>query len=74
MVAAILHLGNIDFIKGDEVDSSKLKDDKSCYHLQTSAELLMLELNLIIWKDLNVSYDAFLMSSNMDFFFFFFQV
>ncbi|KAM2004733.1 hypothetical protein ACFX15_028150 [Malus domestica] len=41
VVAAILHLGNIDFIKGDEVDSSKLKDDKSCSHLQTSAELLM---------------------------------
>ncbi|XP_058085299.1 myosin-12-like isoform X2 [Magnolia sinica] len=41
VVAAILHLGNIDFIKGKEVDSSKLKDDKSVYHLQTAAELLM---------------------------------
>ncbi|KAJ4835408.1 hypothetical protein Tsubulata_031610 [Turnera subulata] len=41
VVAAILHLGNIEFIKGKEVDSSKLKDEKSQYHLQTAAELLM---------------------------------
>lgn len=41
VVAAILHLGNIDFIKGSETDSSKLKDQKSRYHLQTAAELLM---------------------------------
>ncbi|KAF7824450.1 myosin-12 isoform X1 [Senna tora] len=41
VVAAILHLGNIDFIKGKEVDSSKLKDEKSVFHLQTAAELLM---------------------------------
>ncbi|XP_019055618.1 PREDICTED: myosin-12-like isoform X2 [Nelumbo nucifera] len=41
VVAAILHLGNIEFIKGKEVDSSKLKDEKSLFHLQTAAELLM---------------------------------
>lgn len=41
VVAAILHLGNIDFIKGKDIDSSKLKDEKSHYHLQTAAELLM---------------------------------
>ncbi|KAJ0039099.1 hypothetical protein Pint_24134 [Pistacia integerrima] len=41
VVAAILHLGNIDFTKGKEVDSSKLKDEKSQHHLQTAAELLM---------------------------------
>ncbi|KAF5953341.1 hypothetical protein HYC85_006197 [Camellia sinensis] len=41
VVAAILHLGNIDFIKGNETDSSKLKDEKAHYHLQTAAELLM---------------------------------
>ncbi|XP_050209434.1 myosin-12 [Mercurialis annua] len=41
VVAAILHLGNIEFIKGKEIDSSKLKDEKSRYHLQTAAELLM---------------------------------
>ncbi|XP_057807584.1 myosin-12 isoform X2 [Salvia miltiorrhiza] len=40
VVAAILHLGNIEFVKGSEVDSSKLKNDKSLYHLQTAAELL----------------------------------
>ncbi|XP_028075342.1 myosin-12-like isoform X1 [Camellia sinensis] len=41
VVAAILHLGNIEFVKGNETDSSKLKDEKACYHLQTAAELLM---------------------------------
>ncbi|KAJ8452461.1 hypothetical protein Cgig2_000050 [Carnegiea gigantea] len=41
VVAAILHLGNVDFAKGKEVDSSVLKDDKSKFHLKTVAELLM---------------------------------
>lgn len=43
VVAAVLHLGNIDFVKGKEVDSSKLKDEKSRFHLITAAELLMYE-------------------------------
>ncbi|KAF8392246.1 hypothetical protein HHK36_022588 [Tetracentron sinense] len=41
VVAAILHLGNIDFAKGKEIDSSVPKDDKSKFHLQMTAELLM---------------------------------
>ncbi|KAL8192670.1 hypothetical protein R6Q57_027855 [Mikania cordata] len=41
VVAAILHLGNVDFIKGKEFDSSKVKDEKSLNHLSTAAELLM---------------------------------
>uniref|UniRef100_F6HZH4 Myosin-11 n=1 Tax=Vitis vinifera TaxID=29760 RepID=F6HZH4_VITVI len=41
VVAAILHLGNIDFAKGEEVDSSVLKDDKAKFHLQMTSELLM---------------------------------
>ncbi|EPS64096.1 hypothetical protein M569_10684, partial [Genlisea aurea] len=41
VVAAILHLGNIQFSKGQEIDSSVLKDEKSKFHLQTTAELLM---------------------------------
>ncbi|KAE9590489.1 putative myosin ATPase [Lupinus albus] len=41
VVAAILHLGNINFMKGKEFDSSKLKDDKSLFHLRIVAELLM---------------------------------
>ncbi|XP_031262492.1 myosin-16 isoform X2 [Pistacia vera] len=40
VVAAILHLGNIDFAKGDE-DSSVIKDDESKFHLKMTAELLM---------------------------------
>lgn len=40
VVAAILHLGNIEFAKGKEIDSSVIKDDKSKFHLNTTAELL----------------------------------
>ncbi|KAL6005214.1 hypothetical protein ACLOJK_005776 [Asimina triloba] len=47
VVAAILHLGNISFVKGKEVDSSSVKDDKSRYHLQTVAELLMCDENAL---------------------------
>ncbi|CAI9290550.1 unnamed protein product [Lactuca saligna] len=39
VVAAILHLGNIEFGKGSEPDSSQPKDDKSNFHLTTAAEL-----------------------------------
>ncbi|XP_020213120.1 myosin-6 [Cajanus cajan] len=41
VVAAILHLGNIEFVKGKEIDSSIPKDEKSRFHLQTAAELFM---------------------------------
>ncbi|KAL6519197.1 hypothetical protein OROGR_018517 [Orobanche gracilis] len=40
VVAAILHLGNIEFSKGQEIDSSVIKDEKSWFHLNTIAELL----------------------------------
>ncbi|KAG2696674.1 hypothetical protein I3760_07G070000 [Carya illinoinensis] len=41
VVAAILHLGNIEFAKGKEVDSSVPKDDQAKFHLRMTAELLM---------------------------------
>nr|GMD12172.1 myosin-9-like isoform X1 [Ipomoea batatas] len=41
VVAAILHLGNIEFTKGKDADTSCLKDDQSKFHLQTTSELLM---------------------------------
>lgn len=41
VVAAILHLGNVNFAKGKEIDSSVLKDEKSRFHLNVTAELLM---------------------------------
>ncbi|GAY63980.1 hypothetical protein CUMW_230010 [Citrus unshiu] len=41
VVAAILHIGNIEFSKGKEVDSSIPKDDQAKFHLKTAAELLM---------------------------------
>ncbi|XP_050372273.1 myosin-6-like isoform X2 [Argentina anserina] len=40
VVAAVLHLGNIEFAKGAEADSSEPKDDRSWSHLKTVAELL----------------------------------
>ncbi len=41
VVAAILHLGNIEFMQGPESDSSKVKEGKSNFHLQAASELLM---------------------------------
>ncbi|CAK7356900.1 unnamed protein product [Dovyalis caffra] len=40
VVAAILHLGNVSFAKGQEIDSSVIKDEKSRFHLNIAAELL----------------------------------
>ncbi|KAM7466320.1 hypothetical protein LguiB_013882 [Lonicera macranthoides] len=42
VVAAILHLGNVEFAKGSEPDSSEPKDDQSRFHLKTVAEHFML--------------------------------
>lgn len=44
VVAAILHLGNIEFTKGKEMDSSMPKDEKSWFHLKTAAELFMCDV------------------------------
>ncbi|KAK4351679.1 hypothetical protein RND71_030992 [Anisodus tanguticus] len=44
VVASVLHIGNLQFAKGEEIDSSVLKDDKSKFHLQTVADLLMCDL------------------------------
>ncbi|XP_019082520.1 PREDICTED: myosin-10-like [Camelina sativa] len=41
IVAAILHLGNIEFAKGEESDAAEPKDDKSRFHLKVAAELFM---------------------------------
>jgi myosin-5 len=41
VVAAILHLGNVEFSEGNEADSSVPKDEKSKFHLRTAAELFM---------------------------------
>ncbi|KAK1379700.1 myosin-6 [Heracleum sosnowskyi] len=40
VIASILHLGNIEFKKGSDADSSEPKDDDSRFHLKTTAELL----------------------------------
>ncbi|OMP07676.1 hypothetical protein COLO4_07144 [Corchorus olitorius] len=41
VVAAILHLGNVEFAKGQDSDAAEPKDDKSRFHLKTAAELFM---------------------------------
>ncbi|KAL5538472.1 hypothetical protein UlMin_045759 [Ulmus minor] len=47
VVAAILHLGNIEFAKGKETDSSTPKDEKSWFHLRTAAELFMCDVKAL---------------------------
>ncbi|XP_019195644.1 PREDICTED: myosin-15 isoform X1 [Ipomoea nil] len=47
-LAAILHLGNIEFSPGKEHDSSAIKDQKSNFHLGMAANLLMCDLNLLV--------------------------
>ncbi|KAL7084275.1 hypothetical protein ACP275_14G214800 [Erythranthe tilingii] len=47
VVAAILHLGNVTFTKGEDIDSSVLENDVSKFHLQTAAELLMCDPNAL---------------------------
>lgn len=44
VVAAILHLGNIEFAKGEDNESSIVKDEESLFHLQMTSELLMYDL------------------------------
>ncbi|XP_066375076.1 protein OPAQUE1-like isoform X4 [Miscanthus floridulus] len=48
IVAAILHLGNIEFSPGKEFDSSVIKDEKCKFHLQMAADLLMVDASLLL--------------------------
>ncbi|XP_066332641.1 protein OPAQUE1 [Miscanthus floridulus] len=47
-LAAILHLGNIEFAPGKDTDSSKIKDSISNFHLQTAAKLFMCDSDLLV--------------------------
>lgn len=47
-LAAILHLGNVEFSPGKEHDSSTIKDSMSYFHLQTAADLFMCNPDLMI--------------------------
>ncbi|KAL2325369.1 hypothetical protein Fmac_024427 [Flemingia macrophylla] len=47
VVATILHIGNIDFTKVKEVDSSVPKDEKAKFHLKTTVELLMCDVDAL---------------------------
>ncbi|XP_023156085.1 myosin-11 isoform X10 [Zea mays] len=57
VVAAVLHLGNISFVKGREADSSVIKDEKARFHLNATAELLMCDCgnleNALIKRKIN---------------------
>ncbi|XP_031407550.1 myosin-15 isoform X2 [Punica granatum] len=48
ILAAILHLGNIEFSPGKEHDSSVIKDQKSSFHLQIAADLFMCDVKLLL--------------------------
>ncbi|XP_058095055.1 myosin-8-like isoform X3 [Magnolia sinica] len=47
VVAAILHLGNVEFSKGADADSSEPKDEISWFHLRTTAELFMCDVKAL---------------------------
>ncbi|XP_062084436.1 myosin-9 [Humulus lupulus] len=47
VIAAILHLGNIEFAKGKEIDSSLPKDDTAKFHLKMTADLLMCDTDAL---------------------------
>ncbi|KAJ4792755.1 myosin [Rhynchospora pubera] len=47
-LAAILHLGNIEFSPGKDYDSSVIKDSKSNFHLKMAAELFMCDPDLLV--------------------------
>ncbi|TKY58001.1 Myosin-15 protein [Spatholobus suberectus] len=48
VLAAILHLGNIEFSPGKEHDSSVVKDEKSRFHMQMAADLFMCDVDLLL--------------------------
>ncbi|CAK7352766.1 unnamed protein product [Dovyalis caffra] len=48
ILAAILHLGNMEFSPGKEHDSSTVKDEKSSFHMQMAADLFMCDANLLL--------------------------
>ncbi|PSS01848.1 Myosin-17 like, partial [Actinidia chinensis var. chinensis] len=71
VVAAILHLGNIEFATGKEIDSSAIKDETR-FHLNMTAELLkcnakhlenalikrvMKSPNEVVWRNLKAALD-----------------
>ncbi|KFK29930.1 hypothetical protein AALP_AA7G196700 [Arabis alpina] len=47
-LAAILHLGNVEFSSGREYDSSVVKDQESGMHLQMAADLFKCEASLLL--------------------------
>ncbi|KAJ7533864.1 hypothetical protein O6H91_13G068100 [Diphasiastrum complanatum] len=64
ILASILHIGNVEFVSGKDTESSKLKDEKSIFHLQTAADLLMcdfqalqdsLRTRIIVTRDENIT-------------------
>ncbi|CAI8606062.1 unnamed protein product [Vicia faba] len=48
VLAAILHLGNVEFSPGKEHDSSVIKDEKSRFHMKMAADLFMCDVDLLL--------------------------
>lgn len=70
VVAAILHLGNVEFAKGNETDSSEPKDDKSRFHLKIAAELFMFVTIILCTFVNNTTFEVFIserLSFNLQF-------
>jgi myosin-5 len=56
-LAAILHLGNIEFSPGKEYDSSVIKDQKSSFHMQMAANLFRLVIYMMVWVLALINFD-----------------
>ena len=61
-MAAILHIGNVEFAKGADADSSVIKDEKSRFHLNMIAELLKYDLFIFFLNIFLISYLAYIVS------------
>ncbi|GJZ25256.1 myosin-15 isoform X1 [Tanacetum coccineum] len=70
-LAAILHLGNIEFSPGKEHDSSVVKDDMSIFHLQTAGDVFMGIVDSLLKSDslgrVNVVFPVRLVEKNQSF-------
>ena len=69
VVATILHLGNVDFSKGKDTYSSKLKYDKAMFHLKMAAKIFMYglfpRLNYVLCASSVVFYILSMLSSKL---------
>lgn len=58
VVAAVLHLGNVEFAKGTDSDSSEPKDERSRFHLETAAELFRYVIFYVISQHAHLNFNV----------------